>query len=57
MTFPGMTTDGKAEPYIHGEPRDAGPSIELVYDPELIKKAIDNAKLIELSEMDYVLMQ
>lgn len=51
-----LTTDGQADPYLHGEPWDAGQSIELVYDPELIKKAIDNAKLIELSEMDYVLM-
>ena len=50
-----LTTDGQADPYIHGEPWDAGPSIELVYDPGLIKKATDNAKLIELSEMDYVL--
>lgn len=51
-----LTTDGQADPYIHGEPWDAGPSIELVYDSGLIKKATDNAKLIELSEMDYVLL-
>ncbi len=51
-----LTTDGKAEPYIHGESWDADSSIELVYDPEVIKKATDNDKLIELSEMDYVLL-
>ena len=51
-----LTTDGKADPYIHGEPWDAGPSIELVYDPELIKRATDNVKLIELTDADYVLL-
>ena len=35
-----LTTDGQADPYIRGEPWDAGSSIELVYDPELIKAAI-----------------
>jgi len=51
-----MTTDGKAEAYIHGEPWDAGPSIELVFDPELISAASENAEVIELSETDYVLL-
>jgi len=51
-----LTSDGQAEPYIHGEPWDAGSSIELVYDPELIKAATENSKLIELPETDYVLM-
>ena len=51
-----LTTDGKADPYIHGEPWDAGPSIELVYDPELIKRATDNVKLIDLTDADYVLL-
>ena len=52
----GLTTDGGAEPYIHSQAKDAGPSIELVYDPELVKEATENAKLVELSETDYVLM-
>ena len=52
----GMTTDGGTEPYIHGEPWDAGSSIELVYDPELIKEAAENAKHIELADTDYVLL-
>jgi len=51
-----LTTDGQADPYIHGEPWDAGPSIELVYDPELIKRATDNVKLIDLTDADYVLL-
>ncbi|MBP3898141.1 MAG: hypothetical protein J6D57_09995, partial [Mogibacterium sp.] len=51
-----MTTDGQSDPYIHGEPWDAGQSIELVYDPELIKEADESSKLIELSETDYVLL-
>ena len=44
------------EPYIHGVPWDAGSSIELVSDPELIKEAVENAKVIELPETDYELL-
>ena len=51
-----MTTDGDMEPYIHGVPWDAGSSIELVSDPELIKEAVENAKVIELAETDYELL-
>ena len=51
-----MTADGKTDVYIHGEPWDTGSSIELVYDPELMKAATENAKLIELPETDYVLL-
>ena len=51
-----MTADGKTDTYIHGEPWDTGSSIELVYDPELIKAATENAKLIELPESGYVLL-
>ena len=51
-----MTTDGQAEPYIHGEPWDAGPSIELVYDPELIETAAEEVQVIELPDSDYVLL-
>ena len=51
-----MTTDGQADAYVHGEPWDAGSSIELVYDPELINAATENAKLIELPETDYFLL-
>ena len=44
------------EPYIHGEPWDAGSSIELVSDPELIKEAVENAKAVELPETEFVLL-
>ena len=51
-----MTTDGQADPYIHGEPWDAGSSIELVSDPRLVADAAANAKLIELTDTDCVLL-
>ena len=51
-----MTTDGDMEPYLHGVPWDAGSSIELVSDPELIREAVENAKVIELPETDYELL-
>ena len=51
-----MTADGKADPYIHGEPWDAGSAIELVYDPELIRAVSDNTQVIELPDSDYVLL-
>lgn len=52
-----MTTDGQADPYIHGEPWDAGSSIELVYDPKQIAQAVANAEQMpELVEADYVLL-
>ena len=51
-----LTTDGQSDPYIHGEPWDAGSSIELVSDPKLIADAAANAKLIELTDTDYVLL-
>ena len=51
-----MTADGETEAYIHGVPWDAGPSIELVFDPELIKEASENAHVIDLGDSDYVLL-
>jgi len=51
-----MTTDGQADPYIHGEPWDAGSSIELVSDPQLIEKAVAESRLIELTESGYELL-
>ncbi|MBR2705722.1 MAG: type IV secretory system conjugative DNA transfer family protein [Mogibacterium sp.] len=51
-----MTADGKTEAYVHGEPWDAGPSIELVFDPELIKEASENVHAIELGDSDYALL-
>jgi len=51
-----LTTDGQADPYIHGEPWDAGSSIELVYDSKMIAQASDYAKAIELPDSDYELL-
>ena len=51
-----MTTDGKAEPFIHGEAWDAGASIELVYDPELILRLSNDTNKIDSLSSDYVLM-
>ena len=52
-----MTTDGKADAYIHGEPWDATSSIELIYDPKLILQATKNsAGMIELADSDYELL-
>ena len=51
-----LTTDGQADPYIHGEPWDAGSSIELVSDPQLIAEAVANSRLIELPESRYELL-
>ena len=51
-----LTTDGQSDPYIHGEPWDAGYSIELVYDPGLIEAAAENSQVIELPDTDFVLL-
>ena len=52
-----MTTDGKADAYVHGEPWDATSSIELIYDPKLILQATKNsAGMIELADSDYELL-
>ena len=51
-----MTADGQMDPYIHGEPWDADPSTELIYDPKLIEEATENAQVIELPESDYALL-
>jgi type IV secretion system protein VirD4 len=51
-----LTTDGQADPFIHGEPWDAGSSIELVADPQLIEKAVAESRLIELPESGYELL-
>ena len=51
-----LTTDGQADRYFHGEPWDAGASIGLIRDPELIKEVVEKSKLIEVPATDYVLM-
>ena len=51
-----LTTDGQADAFVHGEPWDAGPSKELVYDPELIEAATENTMTINLPGDDYELL-
>ncbi len=51
-----LTTDGQADPYIHGEPWDAGSTIELVHDPEQIAMAAESIQIPEVIEADYVLL-
>ena len=51
-----MTADGRTEVYVHGEPWDAGPSIELILDPEIVKEATENAQVIDLGDSDYTLL-
>ena len=51
-----MTADGKTEVYVHGEPWDAGPSIELILDPEIIKETAENAQVIDLGDSDFALL-
>ena len=51
-----LTTDGQADPYIHGEPWDAGSTIELVHDPEQIAMAAESIQIPEVIESDYVLL-
>ena len=52
-----LTTDGQADPYIHGEPWDACSTIELIYDPKMIAEASANSsQMPELSEADYMLL-
>jgi len=51
-----LTADGQADPYIHGEPWDAGSTIELVHDPEQIAMAAESIQIPEMIESDYVLL-
>ena len=52
-----MTTDGDMEPYIHGVPWDAGSSIELVSDPELIKEAETDYELLSEADVEKMIAE
>ena len=52
----GLTTDGGAEPYIHGQPKDAAFTLSLTFDPEDIEFANSMEDVIEIPEGDYVLL-
>ena len=52
----GLTADGGAEPYIHGQPKDAAFTLSLTFDPDDIAVANGIKDVIEIPEGDYVLL-
>ena len=52
----GLTADGGAEPYIHGQPKDAAFTLILTFDPDDIAFANGIKDVIEIPEGDYVLL-
>ena len=52
----GLTTDGGAEPYIHGQANDANYTMRLTFDPDDIAFANSMKDVIEIPEGDYVLL-
>ena len=52
----GLTTDGGAEPYIHGQSKDAAFTLSLTFDPDDIAFANSMNDEIEILEGDYVLL-
>ena len=51
-----MTADGGAEPYIHGQPKDAAFTLSLTFDPVDIAFANSMKDVIEIPEGEYVLL-
>ena len=52
----GLTADGGAEQYIHGQPKDAAFTLSLTFDPDDIAFANGIKDVIEIPEGDYVLL-
>ena len=52
----GLTADGGAEPYMHGQPKDAAFTLSLTFDPDDIAFANGIKDVIEIPEGDYVLL-
>ena len=52
----GLTADGGAEPYIHGQAKDAAFTLSLTFDPDDIAFANGIKDVIEIPEGDYVLL-
>ena len=52
----GLTADGGAEPYIHGQPKDAAFTLSLTFDPDDIAFANSMNDVIEIPDGDYVLL-
>ena len=51
-----LTTDGGAEPYIHGQTDGAAFTLSLTFDPDDIVVANSMNDVIEIPEGDYVLL-
>ena len=49
-------TDGQADPYIHGQAKDAAYTLSLTFDPDDIAFANSMNDMIEIPEGDYVLL-
>ena len=52
----GMTSDGGAEPYIHGQTDGAAFTLSLTFDPDDIAFANSMKDAIEIPDGDYVLL-
>ena len=52
----GMISDGGAEPYIHGQVKDAAYTVSLTFDPNDIAFANTMMDMIEIPEGDFVLL-
>ena len=52
----GMTADGKAEPYIHGQPSDASFTVNLTTEPDDIEIANAMNETIEITGAEYELL-
>ena len=52
----GLTADGGAEQYIHGQAKDAAYTVSLTFDPDDIAFANSMKEVIEIPDGDYVLL-
>ena len=52
----GLTADGGAEPYIHGQAKDAAFTMSLTFDPDDIEFANGMKDMVEIPEGEYVLL-
>lgn len=51
-----MTTDGQADAYLHGQPKDAAFTLRITIDPNDIKFVNSMKNVIKITEGDYVLL-
>ena len=52
----GLTVDGGAEPYIHGQAKDAAFTLSLTFNSDDIEFTNDMDDVIEIPKGDYVLL-